>query len=199
MIRNVVFDLGQVLFRFTPKHYLEKEFSSEKIDLIYKEVFRDKEWEDLSRGLINSEEAARRIASRSSVPYGEAKKILDDRKSFITPIDDNLKILEKLGSNGYKIFLLADFHEDILNEYLNEIPMLQQVYGKVISSEINILKSEKEMYNYFLKKYQLIPKETLLIDDSKHNITNATYFGIKGIVLKKPEDLSVELEKLEIL
>jgi putative hydrolase of the HAD superfamily len=199
MIRNVVFDLGQVLFRFTPKHYLEKEFSSDKRDLIYKEVFRDKEWEDLSRGLINSDEAAKRIASKSSISYEEAKKILDERKTFITPIEENIRILEKLDDNGYKIFLLADFHEDLLNEYFSEIPMLQQIYGKVISSEINMLKSEKEMYNYFLKKYQLIPKETLLIDDSKHNIANATYFGIKGIVLKKPEDLSNELEKLEML
>ncbi|WP_320046142.1 HAD-IA family hydrolase [uncultured Ilyobacter sp.] len=199
MIRNVVFDLGQVLFRFTPKHYLEKEFSHDKRDLIYKEVFRDKEWEDLSRGLINSEEAAKRISSKSSVSYEEAKKILDERKTFIIPIEDNLKILEKLGNNGYRIFLLADFHEDLLDEYLSEIPMLQQVYGKVISCKINKLKSEKEMYNYFLKKYQLIPKETLLIDDSKHNIENAKFFGIKGLVLKKPEDLSKELEKLEIL
>ncbi|ADO82348.1 HAD hydrolase-like protein [Ilyobacter polytropus] len=199
MIRNVVFDLGQVLFKFTPKHYLEKEFSHEKRDLIYKEVFREKEWEDLSRGLINPEEAAKRISSKSSVSYEEAKKILDDRKKYIIPIKDNLKILERLGNNGYKIFLLADFHEDLLDEYLSEIPMLQQVYGKVISCKINILKSEKEMYNYFLKKYQLIPKETLLIDDSSKNISNADYFGIKGIVLKKPEDLFKELEKLEIL
>ncbi len=199
MIRNIVFDLGQVLFKFTPKNYLDRNFSSDRVDLLYREVFREKEWSDLSRGVITSEEAAKSISSRGFLSYEESKQILEDRKKIVTPIESNFKIVSNLIENGYRVFLLADFHKDLFNDFLEEIPILQQVHGKVISSEVNMLKFEKEIYSYFLKKYQLNPKETFLIDDSKHNIQNAHCFGIKGLVLKKPEDLQNELEELEML
>lgn len=199
MIRNIVFDLGQVLFRFSPRCYLEKEFPSDKVELLYKEVFREKEWKKLSRGRITYEKAEEEISKRKIASYDDVKKILDERKKFVTPIKENIDILENLLDLEYRVFLLGDFHREIFYDYLKEIPVLKEISGKVISFEVDMLKSEKEIYSYFLKKYHLDPKETILIDDSKNNIENAECFSMRGLLLKKPEDLSTELEKIEIL
>jgi putative hydrolase of the HAD superfamily len=199
MIRNVVFDLGQVLFKFSPRHYLEKEFPSNKVELLYKEVFREKEWKKLLRGTITYEKAQEEIAERKIASYEDVKKIFEERKKFITPIKENINLIESLLDLEYSVFLLGDFHKEIFYEFLEEIPALQEISGKVLSFEVDMLKCEKEIYSYFLKKYHLDPKETLLIDDTRKNIENAECFSMKGLLLKKPEDLSVELEKIDIL
>lgn len=199
MIRNIIFDLGQILFEFTPKNYLSQNFSKEKADVLMREVFKEKEWKNLDRGTCNIEEAIESIVSRGKVTRDDVTSILSNRSSIVTPIEENLELLEPLKENGYKIFILSNFHKDLFNNFYDEIPALHLFDGKVISSNINLLKPENEIYNHILKKYQLTPDETLFIDDTKHNIEAANEFGIKGLHLKNFKLLKKELENLELL
>jgi len=199
MIRNIIFDLGQVLFEFTPKSYLSQKFSKEKADILMKEIFKEREWKNLDRGTCNVEEAVNSIASRGRVSREDAETILNDRRSIVTPIDENLKLLEDIKKNGYRIFILSNFHQDLFYDFYRDIPLLHLADGKVISSDINLLKPEGEIYNHILKKYQLTPDETLFIDDTMHNIEAASEFGIRGVHLRSPKLLKKRLEELEIL
>lgn len=199
MIRNIIFDLGQVLFEFTPKNYLCQNFSSEKADLFMKEIFKEKEWKDLDRGICSVEEAVAAIAERGRVSEDEAKLVLENRKTIVTPIDENIRLLEEIKGNGYRIYFLSNFHRDLFEDFYSEIPSLHLADGKVISSYVKLLKPEGEIFSHILKKYQLMPDETLFIDDTKHNIEAAREFGIRGIHLKSPKHLKKELEDLEIL
>ena len=199
MIRNIIFDLGQVLFEFTPKSYLSQNFSKEKSEILMREVFKEKEWKNLDRGICSVEEAVESIASRGRVSREEAAAILSNRRSIVTPIDENLRLLEDIKKNGYRIFILSNFHKDLFYDFYRDIPLLHLADGKVISSDINLLKPEGEIYSHILKKYQLTPSETLFIDDTKHNIEAASEFGIIGVHLKSPKLLKKSLEELEIL
>ncbi len=199
MIRNIIFDLGQVLFEFTPKNYLSQNFSREKAEILMKEIFKEKEWRNLDRGTCSVEEAIDSIVSRGRVTREEAEAILSNRRSIITPIDENLRLLEDIKKNGYRIFILSNFHKDLFYDFYRDIPLLHLADGKVISADINLLKPEGEIYSHILKKYQLTPSETLFIDDTKHNVEAATEFGIIGFHLKTPKLLRRSLEELEIL
>lgn len=199
MIRNIIFDLGQVLFEFTPKNYLCQNFSSEKVEILMKEIFKEREWKALDRGICSVEEAIEGIATRGRVSREDAETVLKNRKSVIIPIFENIQLLETVKENGYRIFILSNFHKDLFDDFYKDIPQLHLTDGKVISSYINLLKPEGEIYSHILKKYQLTPDETLFIDDTKHNIEAAKKFGIRGIHLKSPKLLKKELEDLEIL
>jgi len=199
VIRNIIFDLGQVLFDFTPKNYLCQNFSNDKIEILMKEIFKEKEWKNLDKGICSVDEAIESISQRGRVEKGDVESILKNRKSIVTPIHENIQLLEDIKENGYRIFILSNFHRDLFDEFYNEIPLLHLADGKVISSYVNLLKPEKEIYSHILKKYQLTPSETLFIDDAKHNIEAAEDFGIKGVHLRSPKMLKKELEDLEIL
>ena len=62
MIKNIVFDMGQVLIRWKPEYYLAQgQFSEEEKAMLLKEVFRSVEWVQLDRGCISLEEAAAKM------------------------------------------------------------------------------------------------------------------------------------------
>ena len=50
----------------------------------------------------------------------------------------------------------------------------------MISGEINVAKPDKEIYEYLLSTYNLIPDECIFIDDNPANIAMAESLGIHG-------------------
>jgi len=67
MIKNIIFDLGNVLLNFIPLEYLYKKIpEKQKANMIYEEIFKSKEWLMLDRGLIAENEAIKRICDRNT-------------------------------------------------------------------------------------------------------------------------------------
>ena len=65
MIRNIVFDMGQVLLRFIPDLFIERlGVEGEDKKLLNREVFRSLEWARMDRGSLTDEEAAQIICRR---------------------------------------------------------------------------------------------------------------------------------------
>ncbi|MGM0411369.1 MAG: HAD family hydrolase, partial [Bacillota bacterium] len=58
MIKNIVFDIGQVLLTFEPEKYLQKYFDDKnKIESMARKTFRSKDWLKLDRGEWDIEQA----------------------------------------------------------------------------------------------------------------------------------------------
>ena len=69
--------------------------------------------------------------------------------------------------------------------------------GGIISADVKIIKPTKAIYELLLKRYKLIIKECLFIDDNLDNVVSAEQIGIKSIHLKNIDDLSLELKNIE--
>ena len=64
-IKNVIFDMGNVLIYFTPELYITQQgVSEEEEKLLLREVFRRMEWVQLDHGTITEEEAVESICRR---------------------------------------------------------------------------------------------------------------------------------------
>lgn len=65
-IRNIIFDLGNVLISFNPREFLVKKEYPENIrNIIMNDIFTGKEWKELDKGEITTQEAIESIASKS--------------------------------------------------------------------------------------------------------------------------------------
>ena len=77
MIKNIIFDIGNVLLKFEPKIYLTNLFENKEIEtLLFNEIFQSEEWVLLDRGSLTDEDAISIfVGSRlSGVPYAELVK-----------------------------------------------------------------------------------------------------------------------------
>lgn len=195
MIKNIIFDIGNVLLNYLPEEHLKtKKFTDEKITEIHDQIFKSEEWLMLDRGTITEEEAKMRIANRHLENEQLIHQAFENWYEMLTPIEDSVRVLKELKEAGYQIYYLSNFHllafEDITNKY----DFLNLFDGGVVSYQENCIKPEPEIYQRVATKYQLQPEESIFIDDMLENIEAAQHINFNTIHLQDPTQLRAGLK-----
>ena len=195
MIKNIIFDIGNVLLEFKPLDYLKTTFNDDNIEkLIFKEVFQCEEWLHLDRGTLTQDEAIKIIASRNPNHAVHIKKCMDNWIDILTPMEGTIKILNELKEKGYKLYLLSNFHSLAFETVYAKYDFFKHFHGGIISYKENLLKPEAEIYTKLLETYKLKAEECLFIDDTLANIEAAHRLGIKIFHFEGYEALEKDLE-----
>ena len=182
MIKNVIFDIGNVLLEFNPTDYLKKTFNDDNIEkLLYKEIFQSEEWIHLDRGILNQEQAVKIISLRNPNYKIHIKKCMDNWIDLLTPIEGTVKMVNELKEKGYKLYLLSNFHSLAFEEICSKYAFFKKFDGGIISYKENLLKPEAKIYSKLLDTYKLNAEECLFIDDTLVNIEAAAKLGIKTL------------------
>jgi putative hydrolase of the HAD superfamily len=196
MIKNIVFDLGNVLISFKPDAFLDKMgYTAEAKKIIISDIFRSSEWLLLDNGDITTGEAIKRISARSSLDLEEIASVFSFRTKIMYPIKRNIKLLPALKKRGLKLYFLSNFPADIFDEVYNEYEFFKFFAGGIISSEVGLSKPDVRIFEFLLEKYSLEPKQCLFIDDIEINIMTANLVGMKAICALETADLSQLVEK----
>jgi len=200
MIKNIVFDLGNVLISFIPSEYLKKKnYPSNIRNTILNDIFRSEEWKKLDNGDITVTEAIESIAHKSALKREEIALVFNLRIDIMFPLDDNVRLLPELKKQGLRVFYLSNFHLDTFEAVKNDYYFFRYFDGGLISADIKLSKPDVRMYNYFLSKYSLNPEECLYVDDIKENIRAAELSGMNSLLTNGSPKISSELEeKLKI-
>ncbi|MHA1148719.1 MAG: HAD family hydrolase [Promethearchaeota archaeon] len=200
MIKNIIFDIGNVLLNFKPKEFMRRFIKDEsRIDTFISKVVWSDTWKQLDRGLITLDKA--KILYHSMYP--EEKDLLEPFFKhcweMLTPIEKNIKILFELKEKGYNIYVLSDFIKEAFEKVVKENDFFRVLNGKVISSQKHLLKPEKEIYQLILKKYNLNPEECVFIDDNDYTLPPAQDLGMQTIHYTPNTNLRKELKMLGII
>jgi epoxide hydrolase-like predicted phosphatase len=191
MIRNIIFDLGNVLVSFRPSEYFTKENYPENIKAtILSDIFESKEWIMLDKGEISLSEAVDAIASVSSLKKEEIAHVFNLRTNLMFPLDENVKLLAGLKNQGFRLYYLSNFPKDVFDEIKAGYYFFKYFDGGIISSEIHITKPNPRIYEILLEKYSLSAEECLFVDDLEPNIKAAELLGMKGLVTLGSEEIS---------
>ncbi|MFX0135480.1 MAG: HAD family hydrolase [Candidatus Hodarchaeota archaeon] len=200
MIKNIIFDIGNVLLTFRPKELLSRITQDEnRINRFLSKVTSSNTWLRLDRGTISIDEG-REIFLKE---YPEEEELLihffDNWKELFAPIQNSIEILKKLKFNGYKTYALSNFVKEAFEYVSSLFDFFKSFDGMVISYKENVIKPEKEIYEILLKRYDLRPRECLFIDDVESFCLGAEKLGINTILFDSKLDLKSELKKFEII
>jgi putative hydrolase of the HAD superfamily len=196
MIKNIVFDLGNVLISFDPPEYLKKKNYPENIrNTILNDIFGSQEWLLLDNGNITLSEAIESISLKSSLKREEIALIFSFRTDIMFPLDDNVRLLPALKKQGFKLYFLSNFPLDIFEEIKNDYFFFRYFDGGIISSEVKLSKPDNRIFNLLLEKYLLNPEDSLYIDDIEVNVNAAVSTGMHGLTTYGSPKIIAELEK----
>jgi putative hydrolase of the HAD superfamily len=196
MIKNIVFDLGNVLISFKPADYLDKiGFTKEAINIIIRDIFTSREWKLLDNGDITTPEAIDKISERSSLKTEEIASVFNLRKEIMHPVIKNVKLLPVLKKRGFNLYFLSNFPSDIFDEVFKEYEFFKFFNGGIISSKVKSSKPDRRIFDILLNKYSLIADECLFIDDIEINSQAAVSVGMKSIFVPESADLAELIEK----
>lgn len=185
MIKNIVFDMGGVLIDYNPEKALYGELDKESADIALAEIFRNNIWSEKDRGVISAEEI---LALKGGLipahAYDKVAEMVMNLYPFMPPFEETEKIVKRLKSNGYRIFLLSNASLDFYDEKKN-IPALSYFDGYLISADYKLIKPEKEIYLTLFSKFNLRPEECFFIDDVEANCEASRALGMKAFRLQR--------------
>jgi glucose-1-phosphatase len=197
MIKNIIFDLGNVLISFRPSEYFDKIKYPENIKAtILTDIFGSKEWIQLDNGDITVNEAINAIALKSSLNKKEIAHIFNLRTDLMFPLDPNVKMLPGLKKRGFRLFYLSNFPLDIFDEIKSGYYFFKYFDGGLISAEVRSSKPDMRFYEILIDKFSLVPEECLFIDDNEKNVDTAKLIGMKGIATYGSLEIENDIEKI---
>jgi len=199
MIRNIIFDLGNVIFNFKPEKFLfrytkDKNYIKEFIS----KVIRSKTWLNLDRGTISLKNAKEEFLKKFPEENNFILMFFTHWMEMLTPIQENVKILHELKSNGYKTYILSNFIIEAFEYVKDKYDFLSLFDGKIISGNVKVIKPEFEIYQKLIDKYNLIPEECIFIDDVRAFLSRAKKLNMKTILFSQNTDLRSELKKFNV-
>lgn len=190
MVKNVIFDLGNVLLDFDPLSYLENlGFDDILKNKLNKIIFKSNDWIEYDRGIyLHNVDIIKKIAEEYPEYENEINLVLqDDWVKIHTIKKETTTFLKELKAQGMKIYILSNISKDTY-EYISNFDFFKYVDGGVYSYEVNICKPDEMIYKILLEKYDLIPEETVFFDDRLDNIESAIKLGIHGITFTTLEE-----------
>ncbi len=190
MIRNIVFDMGQVILKFDPKHFMDREKINDMEDrkLILNELFFSVEWAQMDSGILTEQTAEPLILER--FPERLKDNVRNLLYNWIYPremIPGMEDIVKDLKEAGYSIYLLSNASK-AQHQYWPLVPVSKYFDGKLISCDVKVVKPCHKIYDLFTEKFDLKPDECIFIDDATANVAAAIACGWKGIVFHGDAD-----------
>lgn len=180
MIKNIIFDLGKVLIDYDysklygkinviPDRRALKQFEKQVYlfgaGKISKSAFKESVCSLLGLSMSFAEFSAYWCSMFSPIPMME-QLALDLHNNYSVYIFSNTDAIH---------FPFLKRHYPFLDSFEKSL---------MLSYEIKAMKPEKESYQKALGLFDLVPEQSLFIDDRPENIKGALDFGMKGIVHK---------------
>lgn len=201
MIKNIIFDLGNVIINYDQKAIIERfTENEEEKEYIYNEIFNAPEWEMQDLGNITNIEAVEIINKRNNFKYEKLTQVFLMewyKKQKINK--DIIKIAKKLKEKGYNIYVLSNM-ANFTYEYFKKEEFFSLCSGIIISAYEHLKKPDEKIYKLILERYELKAEECLFIDDTEKNYKTANKIGIQGrnIIPNSSEDVIKLLKEYKI-
>lgn len=192
-IRNIIFDLGGVIIdldtsaSFQELQNLNKNPANTSLFQEDVSLFLDYE-----KGLISSQDfraGIRDLTHNPDLPDDEIDQAWN--KMLLNIPLDRLELLSKL-CRHQRLYVLSntnEIHVTAFNKIVQAVsgkPSLDHFFDKVYYSHLlNLRKPEREIYEYVISDSELVPDESLFIDDREENILAAREVGLNTLHVTK--------------
>lgn len=198
-MKNIIFDIGNVLLDFQPEKYLQQYFSPSVMGDLMMIIFSSDEWIELDMGTMMIQDAIQSLTLKHPHYHDEIIFVMENWTHMMTPLQKNVEIVKELKDKGYHLYLLSNFHKEAIQTMFQRYDFFNLFEGGIISANEKLVKPDKKIYQLLLHRYHLETSESLFIDDMLANINTAKECHIHGLYLPYQSDLRTELQKRDIL
>lgn len=196
-IKNIIFDLGGVIINLavTKTHQAFASLSGLTLEEINAIVHQGTFFNDYEKGLITDAEFRNHLRKSLKLNLDDAQ--LDQAWNAMLldiPIE-RIQLLERL-KGDYNLYLLSNtnnIHLQCFNQQVNQLTgflALDQYFHRAYYSHLmKMRKPDVEIYEHVLQSNDLLPHETIFLDDNKDNLAGANKAGIQTFHVQHPDQI----------
>ena len=199
LIKNAIFDMGNVMSIYDPESYLNGFVDRpEIVQAVLRELFGGPEWKMLDAGSITEKEAVTRVKARIPQYAAEVSFAMKNWHCMLTVMPGMTDIVSDLKEKGLKIYLLSNTSLRFYRYYKN-VEVFRLFDGFIISAKEKLVKPDPAIFRRACERFRLLPEECLFVDDMRENINSAGGIGMIGHRFAGAEELRTYLKSKHIL
>jgi glucose-1-phosphatase len=206
--KHLIFDFGNVLFDLDlPRIEQElRRLSGPGFEAAREKLQRDRVFELYETGGLSTAEFVDALRFAGPVPISAADITAAWNSIFIEMPRRRFELLLQLRQR-YQVFLLSninELHERWIADYMQRehgIHDFEHRYFDAVyySHLIRLRKPDREIYEYVLADAEILPEESLFIDDLEVNVEAARKLGMHAELKRAEEPLEMLLSRLLIM
>jgi putative hydrolase of the HAD superfamily len=190
MIKNIIFDIGNVLVGFDWQEYMKGfGFSREKENAIAKAMFGSPAWNEVDRGVLSIDEIEQLFIENAPQYREDIPRVFRGAAQCLTRRDYAIPWIQELKRQGFTIYYLSNFSKFVLDAVRDTVlDFLPYTDGGLFSYEVQQIKPDPAIYRSLLERYpELRPEESVFFDDTPANIEAAAELGFHAIHFRSQE------------
>ena len=200
MIKNIIFDIGNVLAAFDWEGNLRSfHLPEEEYEAIADAVYRSSDWNEMDRGVMTTEGVIRRFCAKIPQYEADIRKAIGLYSNTIRQYPYTKKLIKTLKEKGYQVYYLSNYGEYALQETKKELDFTELMDGGLFSYEVKMVKPNRWLFAELMERYHLKAEECIFFDDNPKNAQAACEIGMTGITFCGYEDALHKLENCGVL
>ena len=198
MVKNIIFDIGNVLTDFCwEEFYKNQGFSEEILERVGKAtVLSPKQWCEYDRGALSDEEIVDSFVRNDPEIEKEIRQSQEDLHGMVTRREYAIPWVKELKAAGWNVYYLSNFSKKAAVDCADALDFIPYMDGGILSFQDKLIKPDAAIYELLLKRYSLKAEECVFLDDTPANVEMAKKVGIHSFVFTEKALAEIELEKL---
>ena len=199
MIKNIIFDVGQVLVEVRWLEVMQElGFDEALTEQVANATVRSAVWSDYDRSLLLYEDILKKFIANNPQIEKEICLFMQHEEESIRAFPYAKEWVKSFKNRGYKCYVLSNYPKRTFDNTQSERAFEEYLDGAIYSCDVQLIKPEKEIYQTLLKKYDLIPEECVFIDDNLANVEAARKLGIYAVHFTTKNQVEEQLRELGI-
>ena len=198
MIKNLVFDFGNVLIEWNPAKILAAFVKEEDRKRVEAAIFDSGLWAQTDTGQLTLKSAIQAAQTLLDGSYSATVEAIFTH--WYETVDVYHQLQEKIfewAQLGYGIYILSTTSEIFYAvENAGLLPMTKVLTGKILSYEVGFAKPDKSIYQKLLAQYALQANQCVFIDDLQINLDVAKSLGFETILATSEQQNIIAIEEL---
>ena len=203
---KIVFDFAGVLFdwrpqelltRLLPDHAAAPQAASALVGTFFEGFGGD--WAEFDRGTLDAASLAERIARRTGLSAGEARRVIDAVPQELQPLPQSVALLERLHASGRALYFLSNMPEPYAQHLEAEHAFLRLFRRGIFSARVQLIKPEPEIFAHAQAAFGSTGERTLFIDDAARNVIAARAAGWQVIQFRDAQQCEREMNALGLI
>lgn len=203
---NIVFDFGNVLFDWNPVHLIGDHFPAIAPLPCSPEIFSrrliNEDWLAYDTGLIDTETVAARCASAVGVAASDLQRFVEKIPHVLQTIDPTVRLMQALASGehgAHRVLYLSNMPILFAEVLEAKYPWIADFHDGIFSGRVKLVKPDAAIYAHAEHTLNLIPSETLFLDDMPRNVDAARARGWLAEIISGAQSTRDALTKHGVL
>lgn len=199
MIRNIIFDIGNVLADFGWKDFFTGfGYEGEMLERLEAATVKSSVWDEMDRGVFSDEELMEGFIRNDPSLEAELRRIFGNIHGMVVKREYAIPWIRNLQKGGYRCYYLSNFSRKAHAECADALDFLEYMDGGILSYRDKLIKPDTAIYELLLGRYGLRAQESVFLDDTEKNLPPARALGIHTILFREREQAVRELEALGV-